>query len=168
MNIVYLADHPKLVPVLAEWAYKEWNIYDPSYTKEKALNSFKLKLNYNKLPLTLVAIEETVAVGMISLKSAISPTGYADKGPWISSLYVIPGKRGIGLGKILMLEIKKAALALGYNELFLFTSVPQAKTWYENLGWEKITTDLYQNHQIIIMNYIIQKKHQYSRNLYLK
>lgn len=157
IQIEYLADHSELVPILANWSYQEWRSYDPSLTIEKALINFKLKLNHNKIPLTLVAIENTDPIGMVSLKPTITPEGYADKCPWIGSIYIIPGKRGIGLGKQLMTEIEKIALKLGYSELFLYTSIPNARDWYLHLGWKIIKTDIYQNHQITIMHYIIKQ-----------
>lgn len=155
IQIVYLENYPKLIPILADWAYQEWSKYDPDFTMEKAINSFNSRLNHNKIPLTLVAVEGENPIGMISLKPTISPKGYEDKQPWIGSLYVIPSKRGIGVGKKLMAAIKDVALNLGYNELFLYTSVPLARDWYTANGWKIITTDIYKNHTITIMNYMI-------------
>jgi N-acetylglutamate synthase-like GNAT family acetyltransferase len=158
MEIIYLSERPDLISTLASWAFNEWHQYDPSFTKQKALDSFAAKLNCNKIPLTIVALEDNSPIGMISLKANIPVSGHEDKLPWIGSLYVIPGKRGLGVGKTLLSTINNIAYELGYYKLFLFTSVSNAASWYSNMGWQQVESSFYQNHPITRMEYEINKK----------
>ena len=55
------------------------------------------------------------------------------------------------IGKLLVVEVEKLAKHLGFQTLFLFTTVPNQHLWYEKLGWQLFATDVYQNQVVHIM-----------------
>ena len=58
----------------------------------------------------------------------------------LNDLYVLPEKRGKGIGEALLAHAKKYCMQLNYKGLALETAVDNpAQNLYERLGWEKDT-----------------------------
>jgi hypothetical protein len=66
MDIKYLADHPKLIPTLASWFYKEWGHLSAGSSAEAIAEALRTHLNRDSLPLALVAMSGTDVVGSAS------------------------------------------------------------------------------------------------------
>ena len=170
IKIMLLADlsieqREKIVNVLAEWNYNAWNKYDAAVTVERSKERFEQRaLNRDRLPLTLIAINEDIVkiedsiVGTVTLKESVPISGYDDKKPWLGSLMVLEPYQKQGVGTKLENKTSELAAALGFKEIFLFTSVSYMPQWYssQNRGWEFLSKDTYpqgdpKEHQITIM-----------------
>jgi polyamine oxidase len=64
--------------------------------------------------------------------------GWADVGPWLASLWVMPHARGRGVGTTLTARCLALAAALGHDAVHLFTAGQEA--YYLARGWRTIAT----------------------------
>ncbi len=94
---------------------KEWGHYTPDRSLDDFISSRKAYTQYtNQLPLTIVAFQADVPVGMCSLTKTrgILP----ELTLWLSALYVVPKYRNQGIGALLEKEIVTIALRVGYTK----------------------------------------------------
>ncbi|MBA2655007.1 MAG: GNAT family N-acetyltransferase [Gammaproteobacteria bacterium] len=112
-------------------------------------------LNYDQLPITLVALSEQTPVGMASLRinDGIRP----DLEPWLGSLVVHPKYRGSRVGERLIKAIEQEALARGYEKLYLLAFDATIPNWYSRLGWKKMGTDELFTHTVTVMQLELEK-----------
>lgn len=151
MDIIYLADKPELVPTLAKWTYDTWSLYDNQLTFEMCVESVKSKLNHDKMPLALVMMDGNTPIGMASLKTKIKLGGYEEKSPWLGSLFVHQSYRDKAVGIMLLDAIYKKAKELGFSEIFVFASDPDAAKWYFKQGWELFARDMFRSHEVQLL-----------------
>ena len=133
MSFVYLRDRPEFFPLVARWIWEEWA---PLLTQRSA-EEFEHWLRSDGrgcgLPTTLVLTADDEAVGTVSLECddmEVRP----EFTPWLASLYVLPARRGHGLGRALVRAAEEEARSLGITRLFLYT--PAHEDFYTTLGWE--------------------------------
>ncbi len=149
-KITYLADHSDLVSTCASWAFDTWGKYNSSYTLDKRIDSFSQHCNKDRIPLTILALNENdVPIGMSSLRSndGIRP----DLSPWLGSVYVDPPFRNKGVASQLVREIHKVAQELGFPKIYLLTYEDTLPTWYAKLGWTDIGTDVCHGNPVNVM-----------------
>lgn len=149
--IITLNEYPEYVPLVAKWAFEAWGGYNPSASLEKAQQKFNQHLNKNALPLTLLALDNNIPIGMCSLRESdgILP----ELSPWLGSLYVEPAYRGKGVGKQLIEAIIKKSQEMNYAQLYLLTFEATLPYWYEKLGWQNIGADELNGYPITVMKY---------------
>lgn len=95
MNIAYLADHKEVIPVLAQWFYKEWAYLHPGKTLADVEQFIGERINTNKIPLALVVFDNQELIGTVCLKVHDMDT-HLDLSPWLAGLYVsAPIRRAI-------------------------------------------------------------------------
>jgi len=96
------------------------------------------------MPFTLVAVDGNAPVGMATLKLK-DLRSMPDLGPWLSSLYVIPARRGEGIGTSLISAVAEEARRREFHELFLFLSqrhMALLEGFYTKREWRCIATAL--------------------------
>lgn len=150
LKIVYLADHPKHVPVCATWAFNTWGKYNSLYTLEKRLDSFTQHCNKGQLPLTILAVDEAGRpIGMASLRAndGVRP----ELSPWLGSVYVDPAFRSKGIGARLVNAIHTIAQELGFKAIYLLTYEDTLPKWYEGFGWEELGLDVCHGNPVNVM-----------------
>lgn len=170
LKIILLAELPQeerkvIINILAEWNYNAWHKYDSAVTIERSKKRFEERaLNKDKLPLTIIAINESISnlensvIGMVTLKESVPIVGYDDRKPWLGSLIVLEQYQNQGIGTKLVNKASELAVMLSFKELFLFTSDSYMPTWYSNKkrGWEFLSKDIYlkgapEEHEITIL-----------------
>ena len=135
MEIEYLADHPEWIPVLADAFYREWGPLVPGCTPDTFGRLLGAQAQREQIPLTWVAREGAELVGSASLRAR--DIGHRPElTPWLGSVYVVPERRGQGIGARLVDWVANDARARGYSELFLCTF--DTVEYYERLGWTVI------------------------------
>ena len=150
-NIHYLGDHQEAIPVLAAWIYHEWSYLYPEATLREFNDLFRERVNKNRLPLTLVALEAGKPVGTVSLKTFDMETRN-DLATWLTSLYVSEPWRNKGIGSSLISAIEQKAVELGISRLFLFTAeATLAAQFYARLGWKVKERTVYHAHPVVIL-----------------
>src|SRR5437867_10096139 len=108
MEFVYLADHLRFLPMLAEWHHGEWGYIRPGDTVEERQKRLKAECGHLQIPTTIIAIENGEALGSISLLEDDMDT-HKHLSPWLASLFVVPQKRGRGIGAKLVMRLAEEA-----------------------------------------------------------
>lgn len=57
-NVVYLADHPQHLPVVARWQHAEFGYLNPSSTLDDRVSRLGASLQTDALPLTMIAMSD--------------------------------------------------------------------------------------------------------------
>lgn len=131
MNIVLLADHAGFIGTLAECFEQEWEPYYGGQGPGDALADLLSRCNRDRLPIGLVAIENDRVLGTATLDRDVT-TGLA---PSVVGLLVAREHRRRGVASALLEAAERLAADLGYDELFISTSVLgeplQRKGWLE-------------------------------------
>jgi predicted N-acetyltransferase YhbS len=147
-EIAYLADHPELIPELAAWLHEEWGYLDPKSSVKHKEVMLRVRLNRDKIPLTLVAFLSSEPVGTASLQLRELPT-YRQYLHWLGTVYVLPPYRSQGIGIQLVERAVAEAARLGVSELYLYT--PDQEQMYASLGWTAIERTRHRNQDVVIM-----------------
>lgn len=150
IKIGFLKNHPHTIPALANiWHEVLGKIWIPDVPVERVIARFSDHLNDQDLPITFVALDSDVPVGMCSLREndGIRP----DLTPWLGSLVVDPRYQKQGIGKMLADATVKKAKELGFEKLYLFAFDPTIPEYYEGLGWKKIGMDKFKSHPVTVM-----------------
>ncbi|MDA2927032.1 hypothetical protein MYX78_07335 [Acidobacteria bacterium AH-259-G07] len=71
LRIEYLADHPELLPHIARWQYGEWGHLNPGDSIERRIRTLQGHLNRDCIPITLVALLDSVAVGSALVRRVV-------------------------------------------------------------------------------------------------
>jgi len=148
MNIAYLADHTEVIPILAQWFYKEWAYLHPGKTLANVEQLIGERINTNKIPLALVAFDNQELVGTVCIKVHDMDT-HLDLSPWLAGLYVSASRRRQGIGATLVSAIEKEAHKLGVEKLYLHT--PESETFYSKLGWQVKERPQYHGYPVSLM-----------------
>lgn len=150
IKIDLLKNHPNTIPALAHiWHEVLGQIWVPDVPVERVITRFADHLNDQDLPITFIALDSDLPVGMCSLREndGIRP----DLTPWLGSLVVDPKYQKQGIGKMLVDVASLKAKELGFEKLYLFAfglTIPQ---YYEHLGWKKIGVDEFKSHPVTVM-----------------
>ncbi|WP_085044257.1 GNAT family N-acetyltransferase [Ensifer aridi] len=131
--IEYLESCRDMIPVCTSWTFGQWGC-QAGGTFEETKREFEVAA-ISSLPLTLIAIDEGIPVGMISLAEC-DFKGRPDLSPWLKSLYVHPFHRNKGIASLLIKRLEHEALRLGCGTLYLTTE--DAKGLYIKNGWLEI------------------------------
>jgi predicted N-acetyltransferase YhbS len=148
MRIDYLADHPEMAPLLAAWHYQEWAELLPEWSLAEALADLNGHVGRRQIPTTFVAVEDGRPVGSASLLES-DLDGWDHLTPWVASVFVIPQRRGRGVGRRLMARVVEEAKALGVSIVYLFTAGQAA--YYQRLGWEPWQVTEHEGREVVIM-----------------
>ena len=148
IEIVALFDRPKFIPLVAGWNWTEWRDLLPCASCEAFADDLRAKTRRDGIPITLLAFDDGVPVGTVSLL-ADDLESRSELTPWLASLYVAPEKRGRGLGKMLAQHAVDAARGFGIGKLYLYT--PGQESFYQQLGWEFFETTQFRGRAITIM-----------------
>ena len=132
-DIRLLKEYPHYAPILGLWAYKEW------YGKrdigpDTVIKSYQIRINDRILPIAMVALEDGVPAGMVSLKDN-DLWCRKDLNPWLASLYVAPEYRNRGIGSALIENLLKYSKKLKFTRLYLFTW-DHLSDFYSRRGWK--------------------------------
>jgi GNAT superfamily N-acetyltransferase len=150
LKIVYLKDYPQYQTEAAELLMNFWGTRYP----DRSLEDWGKKLypNKDKIPFTLIAIDESYnpakLVGMVSLCKEKYPF-YPEEGVWLSALFVKESERGKGIAINLTQETIRAAEQLKISNILLFTRTDGAL--YKKLGWTLTKTIEYQGSPTLLM-----------------
>ena len=139
ITIEYLADRPDCIEACASWAYGRWGVQKTESNLTKALDIFERGANKNKIPLTLVVINQKnnlpIAMGSIWPTDGVQ---WKDKTPWIASIYTLYRYRNLGIATKLIEHLEKETLRLGFDNIHLQSG--SAGNFYRKLGYDEVET----------------------------
>ena len=131
MKVALLADHTGAIETLAAWYEHEWEPYYGARGPGDAAADLASRCNRDRLPAGLLAMDADTVVGTAALDRDIS-SGLA---PAVVGLLVAPAHRGQGVGGALLDAAGQLANELGYDELFISTSI--LGDWLRRNGWQE-------------------------------
>lgn len=131
MNIALLADHTELIDELAARYESEWAPYYGEAGPGDARADLTARCNRDRLPIGLVAFEDDRILGAAALDGDAA-TGMS---PSVVGLLVTPEARGKGVAVALIESAERLARELGYDELFISTSILQRLL--RRQGWQE-------------------------------
>lgn len=149
-----LADHPGMIDEVARWHFEEWGVGPEEEGLERGRRRLRSWATAGGVPCGYVAVVGGEVCGSASLVDhdmSDPPAGTEDLRPWLSGVYVTPGRRGTGLGPALVGTVEEAAANLGYSHLYLYTAPVTARKFYAPLGWEVILTPSYEGKEVAVM-----------------
>ncbi len=151
-----LAGLTQLADTLAHWHVAEWgHLYDPAvWDLGVAHDEFVAMATGQGDDQTWVAFDGPAddvdsLVGSVSLLATDDLAGFGHLGPWLASLYVVPGARGGGLGSALTGVAVDAARQGGHPAVYLFTAGQEA--YYAARGWHALQTVETHGHRATVM-----------------
>jgi N-acetylglutamate synthase-like GNAT family acetyltransferase len=150
MTIEYLADHPEALATIAEWQHAEWGNLRLNDTVEKRAARLRNYSNRDRIPLTVVALEEGNVLGSASLVEHDMETRL-ELTPWLAGVFVGEQYRRRGIGAKLVRRIMAEAGKLKVPLLYLYTV--HSERFYTALGWTLMERTSYLNHEVVIMTY---------------
>jgi predicted N-acetyltransferase YhbS len=148
VRIDFLKNNPVFAQRLAELCGNEWEHLYVDWDRAVALREFESQRADGRLPLSLVAIEGSELLGMVSLVLDDLP-GYEDLNPWLASLIVLPEHRSKRAGSRLVSEAEKLLVLNRVPRAYLFTE--SASSFFERLGWTAMAKASCNNHPIVIL-----------------
>ena len=127
----FLSNHREHAKTVSLWIHEEWGrMSGRDRTTEVART--RARLNDDRIPLCLVAMDGGVCVGTISIYTS-DLSSRPDLAPWLAALYVAPDRRNRGIGGALIRRLLEVARGLGIRKLYLHTET--AAEYYRRKGW---------------------------------
>ena len=150
MKIEYLADHPEALPILARWLHEEWGHLRPGDSLEARQARLQNYANRDRIPLTVVALDEGELLGSASLVVHDMETRM-ELTPWLAGVFVAQQYRRKGIGGALVRRIMTEAGKLNVPLLYLYTV--HSEKFYAGLGWTLLERTAYREQQVVIMTF---------------
>ncbi len=130
IRVDHLLNHPRHLPLVAGWIYREFWAGRPGYSVEVFEARLRGAHDPDRIPLSLLALANGTPAGTVNLVENDNPLR-PDLRPWLAALVVLPEHRRQGIGSRLVRELAAHARRLGEAELFLGTDIPH---FYARLG----------------------------------
>jgi GNAT superfamily N-acetyltransferase len=155
MQIENLSSHRDLIPLLAQWHYRQWGDLTGAQTEAGYRSLLSRRGTIEKLPLTLIAIDRGRLLGSVNIVACdmdIRPK----LTPWLAQLYVHPPERRRGVGSALVREAVAQGREIGFDRLYLYTS-GTLPSFYERIGWATREAVLYKGKDRTVMEIRLPK-----------
>ena len=141
-----LCDHRDLIEHTVDWHLPE---FDAGGERDRWLDARTEEASQRSgVPCAWVAFFDGEPVGSVSLIACNMETRQ-DLTPWLAALYVLPERRGRGVGAALTRRCEVEAEMARFDRMFLYTS--RARDYYRRLGWIRIAEDFYEGQRVTVM-----------------
>jgi GNAT superfamily N-acetyltransferase len=148
MTIEPLAHHRCRLPLVAEWFVGEWpGWYGPGGQGDLSADLAAFAASDIELPLGLLVIDDGQPVGIGALKVESIPS-HRHLTPWAAAGYVLPQRRGQGIGALLLRALVDKAGELGHSHVYCGTSTAQSLLLRS--GWTAMETTLLEGKPLTI------------------
>ncbi|MBN3844488.1 GNAT family N-acetyltransferase [Burkholderia sp. Ac-20349] len=146
-RIAHLADHPWLIPDVAQSQQREFGHFGAVSIDER-MRRLGSALNTNRLPVSLVALDTSgTLLGSASLLAQTITHPHLT--PWLSTMVVAPRHRRRGIASALALRAQAEAATMGFRVLHLFTE--RSEALYARLGWARIDDATVAGRPVVVM-----------------
>jgi GNAT superfamily N-acetyltransferase len=149
LNFEFLVDRQEAIPIVARWYFDEWGHNNPSNSIPQTIERISGKLNRDRTPLHLLAMEDEQVLGVAQLKLHEMDI-YPEKEFWLGSLFVSPTSRGKGVGSAIANKIATIAEGFGAEQLYLQTEVLDGGL-YRDIGWNLVEIVVYKDVHVAVM-----------------
>jgi len=150
-SIEPLAHHTHHIHEMSEAFHREWSHLVPGKSVEWVEQSFRSRIQTERLPMAFVAVNEMGGwLGTVSIK--VEDLDLPDAlSPWLSSLFVREPYRNRGIGKALVEKVLEACQNLGLPAVYLYTD--SKEQFYLDLGWTLLQRQILHFSEISILKY---------------
>jgi GNAT superfamily N-acetyltransferase len=153
MKIVYLADHPEAIGVLAGWFANEWGNLDPRFTVAGFSAQLAPPASRDQLPISLVGLIDGEPVATASLK--FREIEYAEAADyWLGWVFVREDMRGRGYCRTIVAAAEAEAATRRLTPLFLHT--PGKAAMYVRFGWQAVGETVADGVQTTVMTKAVE------------
>lgn len=149
MQLKLLADIPEAIPVLARWYFDQWGSQIEGNSVEATCDRICEKLNRDRAPLHLVAVEDDVPLGAAQWKIREMEI-YPEREYWLGNVYVSAEARGRGIASQLAEAIAQEARSCGVQVLSLQTERLDGGL-YARLGWKPVEKIYRHGRDVLVM-----------------
>lgn len=130
-SIELLDDHPGVIDRLVRWYEREWEPYYGEQGPGDARADLESRCNRGRLPVGFVAVED----GRILGTAALDDDAATGTRPSVVGLLVAPDRRRRGIASALLEFAEGLARDLGYDELFMSTTI--LGEFVMRMGWQE-------------------------------
>jgi GNAT superfamily N-acetyltransferase len=131
-----LARHANLKPLVCSWLLAEWPGWYGNGDRGNLLGDVNaFAASEQRLPVGMVVFLGEEPIGFGSLKQESIDT-HPQLFPWAASGYVVPARRGQGVGAFLLRALSAHAHAMGYTQVYCGTST--AQNLLLRAGWHEV------------------------------
>ena len=149
MDFCLLADRTDALPLIARWYFGEWGHEQEGNSLQKTCERIRGKLNRDKAPLHVLAVEGEQVLGVGQLK-LYEMDMYPDKEHWLGGVFVRPESRGKGVASGVALKVAEVARSFGVKELFLQTERLDGGL-YAQAGWTSVERAISRGDEVLVM-----------------
>lgn len=122
-----VARHRELLPLVAQWFIAEWPTwYGPDGPGDVDADLKSFAASEDTLPIGMLGFEDGVPIGAGSLKVESIPS-HKHLSPRAGGGFVLPERRGRGVGAVLLHALVKKANDLGYSHVYCGTSTSESR-----------------------------------------
>jgi GNAT superfamily N-acetyltransferase len=133
LHVELLKAPDPLLDVVLHWHWREWSLGTET-ERDEWRERLRARTGETGIPFTFVARWGDVPVGSISVCTDDVDGEFADRGPWLTGVYVVGAARDLGVGRRLLELAADRAREAGATELWLHTG--EAARFYERCGYE--------------------------------
>jgi predicted N-acetyltransferase YhbS len=131
MRIDTLSRHPQHLDFVAGLVWREfWADVKDGMTEAELAAAFGGRAAPGRVLASLIALEGEEPLGCVHLIDNDDPS-LPELYPWMAAMVVVPGRRGQGIGSMLVRALMREAKALGFERIWFGTDGPG---FYERLG----------------------------------
>lgn len=149
MELEFLADNEKAIPIVAKWYYEEWGYLTEGNTLDKVKEKLSSYLNTDRIPLIILAVEKGEILGVAQLKYREMDI-YPEKEHWLGGVYVSKYHRGNRIAEQIIHRVISVAKKLEVHKLYLQTE-DLSGGLYCRLGWQPIEQVNYRGLDVLVM-----------------
>jgi GNAT superfamily N-acetyltransferase len=135
-RIELLGDHLDLAPAVADWHWRQWGRDGGLDSQITWTSTIARRLRTDEVPFTVIAFVGDDHVGSLSVCWDDADDQFAEVGPWLSGMFVLPPARNLGIGRHLLADAERRAVGMGHSELWAHTA--EAEQFYARCGWEVV------------------------------
>lgn len=120
-----------------DFFWDEWGAFYSMFQKthNQVKAAIEERCNTDRLPLAVVAFEDTRVVGIGCLKQQ-DLEKRSQWSPWLAGVFVMPEYRRRAVGSQIVKRLEKEARRLNFSKLYLWT--PSSEVMYSSLGWHVV------------------------------
>jgi GNAT superfamily N-acetyltransferase len=131
-----LANHPSLIPQVAELRWAEWGKPPEPVEFSYWLDTTRSEAGRDEVPMTWVAIDsDGRAVGAVGILQ-FDPDDFRDRSPWLVGMIVAPEWRNQGIGSRLVRALETWVAMQSIPRVWVATG--PAEGFYQKCGWETV------------------------------
>ena len=129
-----LADRDDLIEAVTDLRWREWGRAPEPTDRAWWWAATVREAGRDGLPITWVASDTSGTLGAVGL-GEFDIEERQDRSPWLLGMVVRPDRRGMGLGRLLVVELERWAGRQGYEQLWV-ANEGAAVNFYRRCGWQ--------------------------------